>query len=597
MPWTDSDDMVVTDADMRFGANDRAILFIDVVDSVRLIETDEAGAIERWRSLVSIAASTIFPENHGVIKKSLGDGLLAYFPTAPDAARAALAIHAASKSQVVPNGAERLHLRAGIDLSSVIEDDLDIYGHGVNVAARLITLAKPGETVISINVKEQLIFGFDADIEDMGPCFLKNVSEPVRAFRIGKPDQDAPRPSAPPADQILPRIAVIPFAEAGDAGHPVLGSITADEITDALSRSPYLRVISRLSANAFTGRKISLTNLRHAISADLILSGSYVASPDAIRLSLELADTESLNVIWAEQRTIPLDTLLSLGQDSLVEITSKVHAAILGNELEKVRRAALPNLQSYSLLLASISLMHRMSLKDFLKAGELLEAVIDRWQHEPVPRSWLAQWYVLRAQQGWSDDPDRDSFLALDSARQALDIDPNSSLALTIDGLVHTHMLKDHNTAVDRYSHAVRSNPSNALAWALKGAQHAFTDQGTPAVEATERAIQLSPLDPQRYYYDTLAATAYLSAGRFEEALTAAEQSLRANRTHTSTWRAKAIALQCLGRDAEAQAAGKTLLELEPGLTVSGWRMRSPASGYRIGAEWADTLREVGVPA
>jgi adenylate cyclase len=226
----------------------------------------------------------------------------------------------------------------------------------------------------------------------------------------------------------------------------------------------------------------------------------------------------------------------------------------------------------------------------------MLELVRERAVRRAVPHAWIAKWYVLRAQQGWSDDPDRDSRLAQDAAKRALDADPESSLALTIDGLVHTHMLKDHSKANQLYQLAVTSNPNNSLAWLLKGTEHAFTGNGPQAVDDTQLAIQLSPLDPHRYYYDTLAATAYLSNHQFELALASAERSLRANKSHTSTIRAKAIACWQLGRYEEAKLMGNTLMKLEPNLTITSWLARSPSNGYEIGNEWAEVLANVGVP-
>ena len=152
----------------------------------------------------------------------------------------------------------------------------------------------------------------------------------------------------------------------------------------------------------------------------------------------------------------------------------------------------------------------------------------------------------------------------MESTKRALDIDPDCSLALAIDGFVHTNLLKKLDIAQERYNHAIVANPSNPLAWLLKGTLHAFMGEGQQAVDNTQRALKLSPLDPHRYFYDSLAATACLAAYRYEDALELAQRSLRANRKHTSTLRAMAIAQWQLGRHDEARQTVQELMKLEP---------------------------------
>jgi tetratricopeptide (TPR) repeat protein len=226
----------------------------------------------------------------------------------------------------------------------------------------------------------------------------------------------------------------------------------------------------------------------------------------------------------------------------------------------------------------------------------MLEAVAERVPRHPIPHAWLAEWHVLRVQQGWADDAKREALLALDCTRRSLDADPNCSLALAIDGFANTNLLKRFDVAEDRYDLALRANPNEALAWLLKGTLHAFRGEGAQAVEHTEHARRLSPLDPLRYFYDSLAATAALSAGRYERAIELAQGSLRLNRTHTSTWRALAIAQVQLGRVDEARKTAGQLLALEPGLTVKGYLERSPSSAFETGKIWSDALRVAGVP-
>ncbi len=224
----------------------RTLLFADVVESVRLMEQDESDVVRRWRSLVGVVEKEILPPNHGRLVKSHGDGLLLEFPVVPPAVKAAFAMQRAGASAnvgVSPN--QHILLRMGLHSGHLIADDHDVYGSGVNLAARLTGLAGPGEIVISADVRDQLTPVLDADIEDLGACYLKHVQEPVRAYRVGPP---GPRPVIEPGTmstpQLRPTIAVIPFVERSEkADHHVVGEVLADEIIAALSRSSELNVI------------------------------------------------------------------------------------------------------------------------------------------------------------------------------------------------------------------------------------------------------------------------------------------------------------------------------------------------------------------
>jgi tetratricopeptide (TPR) repeat protein len=269
----------------------------------------------------------------------------------------------------------------------------------------------------------------------------------------------------------------------------------------------------------------------------------------------------------------------------------------MSRELQRAQGQALPTLESYTLLIGAIALLHRLSPRDFEQARVLLETLVERAPRQAIPHAWFAKWHVLRVQQGWSSDPQIEAQLALQCTKRALDADPQCSLALAVDGFVHTNLLKRFDVARDRYDQALLSNPNDPLAWSLKGTLYAFTGEGASAVNCTRRALRLSPLDPHRYFYDALAATAYLSAHQFDRALEAAKRSLRANRTHTSTLRALLVAQWQLGKAEEARETVRELLRLDPKLTVSSWLERSPSAAYAIGQEWAGVFRAAGLPA
>ena len=576
----------------------RAVLVVDVVESVRLIEQDEEGVIARWLGLVNHVESHLLAAGEGRLVKCLGDGMLLEFAASRSAVATAFAIrHAAKRLNFGVATEHQMLLRMGIEISDVIIESRDVYGHGVNLATRLAGLAGPDEIVISARVHDQITPVLDADVEDLGDCHLKHVQQPVRAYRIGPP---GPRPVIQPGfslEALRPTLAVIPFA-ARDAGpeHHVLGEVLAEEMIRELSHSSDLNVISRLSTTAFRGRQVTLAEINAHLNADYVLSGTYRVDGARIRLDAELAEAQSAHIVWSRRYTDQIAGILDAERELIGRVVADACSGIVSSELRRARSQALPTLKSYTLLIGAIALMHRMSRRDFEEARKLLNTLSDRATRQSIAHAWLANWHVLRMQQGWTDDPQRDARHALACAERALDTDPESSLALAINGLVHTHFSKQFDVAQRHYALAVQVNPNDSLAWLLKGTLHAFMGEGQQAVSNTQRALTLSPLDLHGYYYDSLAATACNAAGQYRDALALAERSLRANRQHTSTLRTKAIAQWQLGLHEDARKTAQDLLVLEPNLTVSGWLRRSPSAPFSTGIEWASLLRKIGVP-
>lgn len=598
MTWSPSD-LSSRRPSHQLGARaERALLIADVVESVRLAEQDEAGFLGRWLTIVQNVREGVLPPHRGRFVKSLGDGMLLDFDSPRDAVAAAFSIiREVDQSHGSCPPSDRIFLRLGIEAGSVIVEQDDVYGRSVNRVARLATLADPGEIVISADVRGALVADLDAEVEDLGECYLKHFPEPVRAYRLRPPDREpmsAPRPSS---REIMPVLAVMPFEVVGAPdGRRVLGEVLSAEITRRFARSDELGVISRLSMMSFSGRQADPRDVGEILKADYVLNGTCRPQGRRTVIAFELLEPKSLRIVSADRVEVPTSSLLADRSDAAEAIVARVERAIVRREIQHVQAQALPNLKSHTLLIAGIALMHRMSPRSFEQARLCLEALADRLPRLATPQAWLAKWHVLRVQQGWSPDPREDAYRAQQRAMRALDTEPRNVLALTADGLVHTHHTKRLDLAEARYDAALAEAPNDALAWLLKGTLQAFKGEGAPAVDATQRALQLSPLDPHRYYYDSLAATAHLAAHAFEDALAAAQRSYRANRTHTSTLRAIAIAQWCLGQHENARGTVEELLGLEPSLTVERWRQRSPSAPYAIGREWADALGAAGVP-
>lgn len=594
--------MTQAPADVQMTAYRRAsrtVVVVDVVESVRLIEQDEEDAVRRWQAFVADVVGRLLPARKGRLVKSLGDGLMLEFESVPEAIECCLAMHQA----VLPLNADRpgpqwMLLRVGVHVADVIVDDLDIYGSGVNLAARLASLAGPSETIVSAEARDRLTAGLDAEIEDLGDCYLKHIRHAVRAYRVDRPQglRIQPLETVPDTD-MLPSVAVLPFAmRTSDEAQAVLGEVLADEIVSGLSQSKHLHVISRLSTNAFRDRQADIAEVSRPLSVRYVLSGAYHVVGRALRLSVALADAVTHHTVWAASLSSTVEDVLA-GQDAMVpEIVASVSAAIVSRELQRAATAPLPTLESCTLLLGATTFMHRASIREFDRARQMLEHLTDRHRRQPQAHALLGKWHVLRVVQGWTTDKQRETELAQASVQRALDTDASCSLALTIGGLIQAYLRKSLDDARDYYKAALDVNPNESLAWLFTSTMHSYLDEGASAEAAADKALRLSPLDPLAYFFDSLAATAVLSAGDYKKAIELAQRSLKANRTHTSTYRALAIAQALDGRIDEARHTVKDLLVLEPGLTVTGWVDRYPGQVSAQVTRYADALQAAGLP-
>lgn len=466
-----------------------------------------------------------------------------------------------------------------------------------DTARQLMMLARPGQMVVTVDVCDVLTDGLDAHIEDLGEHDISGSGTFVRAYRLGLPGPV--RAQARPAAQttVLPGIAVVPFGTRGKNGDQgAIGQLLADEIIAGLCRAKDLAVISRMSTRAFSGRDVRLADIAAQLRADYVLWGSCEADGAHVTVRPELAEAHSEQVIWAGEFRAPVSAVGQGCVDITEQIVAETSAAILNYELKRVQTQPLETLENYSILTAAINLVHRTSPASFSYAHELLQLLIDRLPRHPLPQAWLAQWHVMKVSQGWAEDVAAEQQLALDCAKKANDMDPTCSIAIAMDGWVHTHLLKRFDIAAERFEQAVEVNPSDAMAWLLKGTMHAFKGEGKAAIVGAQRALRLSPLDPRRSYYDCLAATAFLSANEYGHAIELARRSLRVNRLHSSTLRALTIAQVLSGHVEDARRTVPELLRVEPRLTVKNYLGRHPAASFPVGKTWAEALRVAGVP-
>lgn len=559
----------------------KTVLVADLVESVRLMQADEAEVIRSWRLFVQAVRQEVLPHFQGRMVKSLGDGMLLEFDHPVPAMGAALEMHRLLAAQAgMRAAAERMVLRIGLHEAEVVTDEFDIYGVGVNLAARLAGLAEPGGSVVSAQAHDQLVQGVDADFEDMGECWLKNLGQPVRAWRArALPSTGAVARFELPPDKLAMqvRLAVLPLRDIGHAGpSSTLGAFVAEELITWLTRQPCLSVISSLSSHALRGRRLGVQEQAAALGVPYLLRGTCTGLGSRLRLYLELVDARSMEVVWADSAVEELEALLMGDSAVLAELVAQLVRGLVGAEVQKTESRPLPTLDSFSLLLSAVSKLHRLTHEEFNRAHQMLELLAERHPRSPIPRAWMGKWHVMRIGQGWSPDPLQDGRRAAYNTACALDLQPDHSLSLTLDGFVAAYVRREVDLAEQRYDAALKVNPSESLAWLFKSALLAYREQHAASGDCVERALSLSPLDPMRYYYEHFASLSALLAGDHGRAIALGERSLAGNRTHASTLRVLVMALALGGQGQRACVLAQDLLKLEPGLTQAGFRRRYP---------------------
>jgi adenylate cyclase len=578
----------------------KVVLVIDLVESVRLMAANEAAVVNQWRGFMHHATSQVLPACRGRLVKSLGDGMLVEFDQPTDGVRAALALHQyfAPLNQTLPP-AQQLHLRAGLNATNLYVDENDVYGHGVNLAARVADLASPGETLVTTSVFDGIVVGVDAEVEDRGESYLKHWPEPVRTWQLYPVSSTsaAVRPRVPEgaATDFRPSIAVVPFETRSHAAEQfVIGELIADGVIAQLARSQNLRVISRMSTTAFRGRQSSTDEIGQRLDAAFVLGGSYVTYGDKVVIMAELSDRKRGEVIWADRLTGDTRDLLEAQSQLLDALCAACAKALLNDVVQRTLVLPVPQLDSNALMLGGITLMHRSTPRDLQRSLQLIEAVVERHKRVATPWAWLAKWHIMQVVQGLSGEPARDFQRAIDTADRALDLEPSSSLAMAIKGHALCHLGEDVDASHRLLQEATQSNPNDPMAWLYNSVWS--TMWGTPedSMNEAENALHLSPLDPQKYYFEMMLATSCAALEQWERAIELCKASLMKNRYHLPTIRCLIVAQLESGSTDAARESFQLMRTLQPDLTITKYMASGGQSPLR--KRVANALTQLGLP-
>ncbi len=401
---------------------------------------------------------------------------------------------------------------------------------------------------------------------------------------------------APINSRMRSTIAIMPLVGSVRSGAFALGDLVSADISRKMSRAVGIDVISHLSCRQPTFRETEFHQLSAQYNVDYLVTGHLRERDDMLLSNIDVLEVSTGKLVGTENFETSKSAILRGEPDHSDEIIRFLTLTIFDVSVRAAVGYGTRDTASHTLLMSSISLMHRQELISFAKSREQLEELQKRLPGSAEPLAWLAKWYVLFISQGWSTNISGDAGRAKEYAENAVSADVTSTLSRTIDGLVEYQLLKNYDAAKSRFHEVLDVDSNNPLAWLMTGKMHAFEADGASAVACTNRAQHLSPLDPSAYLFATLSATAHLANKDYEIALELSEKAIQLNRNHISSLRAKIVALHELGRVDEARDAAAELMKREPDLTISRYLSNHAAANYDSGQAWARALNASGVP-
>ncbi len=569
-------------AEQRLTRRLAAIVAADVVGYSRMMDADEAGTLARLKSLRREIFDPITERFGGRIFKNTGDGALAEFPSAVDAVQCATEIQGALARHNAGLAEEgRFVLRMGISLGDVIVEGDDLYGNGVNVAARMETLAEPGGICVSGNVHEHVANAMDVEFEDMGPQSIKNIDRPVSAYRVswgpeGSAAKIAAPEATPPALPDKPSIAVLPFQNmSGDVEQEFFADGMAEDIITSLSRHRSLFVIARNSTFAYKGRSPDLRELSRDLGVRYVLEGSVRKGGPRIRVTAQLIEGASGNHIWAERYDRELDDIFALQDEITQAITAAIGPEIDQAERDRAQRLAPENLDVWESYQRGLWHLYRFNREDNAAAQRLFKRAVAAAPNFAPAHSGVAHALYFSFMHGYAEDRPATLVEAYDAGRAAVAADGRDADAHFALGRI-LYLRHDLDTSIAELEAAIALNPNFAHAHLGLGTALVFAGLWDRTIECCDLAVRLSPHDPLLWLFLIVKAFAFLGARRLEEAAATAREAVR---QPTAAWTAYGIlasALGHLGNVAQARDALADVLRLKPGLDAEHVRQILP---------------------
>jgi adenylate cyclase len=580
-----------------------AILAADVAGYSRLTGLDEEGTHVRLRERLRGLADPKISEHRGKVVKHTGDGVLAEFGSVVDAVRCAIEVQRgmAEQNATMPQ-VKRIEFRIGIHVGDIIVDDNDIFGDGVNIAARLEGIAEPGGVCISDDAQRQVRGKVDFAFEDMGPQNLKNIVEPMRAWRLRmNASGSAAAPIEPPVESTQapalpdkPSIAVLPFQNmSGDPEQEYFADGMVEEIITALSRFKWLFVIARNSSFTFKGQAVDVKEVGRRLGVRYVLEGSVRKASGKVRISGQLIDAVTGTHIWADRFERDLTDIFALQDEVTVAVVSAIQPKLLQTEIALAARRRPENLTAYDMYLRAMPQFYLATREGLAEAIKLAHRALELDPRFGLVAALAGVCHMQSVLWGYAIDPKFERNEAVRLLRLALSLDDNDPDILALAAVISSFMVGDCESEIEWADRAVALNPNSFLAWGCRGQVYRIAGLPEEAVRSFEHAIRMSPVDPRLHLTFAGMGTAFIELRRFNEAIVAGKKALRQNPSFSAAYRCLASAFAHLGRDAEAREAAARLLEVDRAFTISEWSARGGQSNSKLLIEG---LRKAGLP-
>ena len=545
-----------------------------------MMGTDEEGVLARLKAARKSLVDPIVATHRGRIVKTTGDGMLVEFASVVDAARCAIDVQQALAEQnaALPK-IRRLEYRIGIHVGDIIVDENDIFGDGVNIAARLEGIAEPGGVCISDDAQRQIRGKVDTAFEDMGPQNLKNIAEPMRAWRLRKnASGSAAAPMEPPVDrrQALtlpdkPSIAVLPFLNiSGDPEQEYFADGMVEDIITALSRFKSLFVIARNSSFAYKGKAVDIKQIGRELGVRYVLEGSIRKAGGTVRITGQLIDAVTGSHLWADKIDGAVEDVFGLQDEVTARVVGAIEPSITEAEINRASVKPTSSLDAYDLYLRALSVHYSQTRPDVDEALRLLEQAIVLDPGYSWAKAFAAYIHCLRRVQGWESPDDLARGQAL--AREALLSSRDEPNTIGFAAQAHGWLNREYDTALVAMDRALHLNPNSAPILVRSGWLRTWVSDADRAIEHFSHSIRLNPVDPLLGYAYCGLAFAHIVKGEYERALEHARRAAHELPRWLAGWTILAVAAAYVGNQQEANEAKERMLEIQPTYSLATYR-------------------------
>ncbi len=539
-----------------------AVLVADIVGYSNLMERDESRTLDAVKAHRKNVMDPAIARNNGRLVKLMGDGILAEFASVVDAVNCALSIqnrHAEYDDAIV--------LRIGINLGDIIIDGDDIYGDGVNVAARLESIANPGGICISSIVHESLGNRIDVQFFDAGEYSLKNIERPIRVYRwpltTGN-NQARKAPSLPDK----PSLVVLPFDNlTSDPNQEYFADGMVEAITAALANIRSFFVIARNTAFTYKGKPINIREVGQELGVGYALEGSVQRAGNRIRITAQLIETANSAHVWAKHFDGNIENIFELQDDITAQVAGALQPSIQLAEIERTRRKRPQDFVAYDFTMQALPHCWSLEKEETALALGFLGQALEIDADYPLALSLSAWCHAQRSVYNWIEDIEGTKLLALDLAERAANLSSDDPLVLSVLGTVHT-IIRNHGTARILLERAVSIDANAAWAWSRLGWLDAYNDNCDAAIAHFEKSQRLSPFDPLNFNTYVGMASAYEGAGNCEKAIEFYQRALQERPNAIWIYRSYASGLVGAGKIEEAKHAYAKLMEAYPDITA-----------------------------